>query len=309
MSPDGLLDFTAATSARLELLQPGAAEPVARGELVVDNVARNATVAGAQVLTWSGDIQSFRFGGQDAASSSKLPVSFSGSSLSEFVTVAGGPVGDIRLGGGDDGLDVESWNDRYVPRSADGGPGDDTAAIDTACLVLTIVVDDSTTCDGTTGPFAGFGFVVGSSERGGSRVTVVGTRAGEHLVANGDRATVRGRGGADEILVDEGWTTRVFGGGGADRIVATGDDVLVRGGAGGDRVLLQGSPGYRLFGGSPVDVKRQVALGGGGPDVLRGTTQRQADRLVGGPGRDRADGRAGNRDYCRAERAVRCERP
>ena len=308
MSPEGLLDFSAATSAHLELPQPGAAEPVARGELVVDNVARRATVAGAQVLAWSGEIQSFRFG-HDAATSSRLPVSFSGSSLSEFVTVAGGPVGDIRLAGGDDGLKVESYNDPFVPRSADGGAGDDSAAIDTACLVLTIVVDDSTTCDGTTGPLTSFAGVVGSSDRGGSRVTVVGTQRGERLVADGDRVTVRGRGGADEILVDEGWTTRVFGGAAADRIVATGDDVLVRGGAGGDRVLLMGSPGYFLAGGSPVETKRQIVLGGTGPDVLTGTTQPQPDRLVGGPGRDRANGRAGSRDYCRAEVTRRCERP
>ena len=122
MSPQGLLDVSAASVARLELPEPGAAEPVARGELAVDNVARRATVGGAQVLTWTGDVDSFRFG-RDAATSSRLPVSFTGSDADEAVTVAGGPVGDVRLAGGDDSLTVEAYNDPFVPRSADGGPG------------------------------------------------------------------------------------------------------------------------------------------------------------------------------------------
>ena len=120
---------------------------------------------------------------------------------------------------------------------------------------------------------------------------------------------VLGRGGTDDILVDEGWTVRVLGGGGADRIAASGDDVVVRGQASGDRIRLLGSPGYLLFGGSAVKTRRQVALGGRGPDVLTGTTQRRSDRLVGGRGRDRANGRAGRRDYCFAEITRRCERP
>jgi len=308
MSPQGALDVSAATSAVLELPQPGAAAPVAHGELVVDNVARRATVGGAVVLTWTGKIRSFRFG-RDAATSSGLPVSFTGSDAAEGVTVAGGPLGDVSLGGGNDGLTVEGYNDAFTPRSADGGTGHDWAAIYTACHALTIALEDSTSCDGTTGPFAGFEEVIGSSGRGGSRVILVGTAARDRLVANGDRVRVLGGGGPDYILVDEGWRTRVVGGGGADRILATGDDVVVRGQGGGDHVLLLGSPGYVLFGGVPVATKRQVALGGAGPDVLSGTGQRRGDRLLGGAGRDRAKGRAGQRDYCVAEITRGCERP
>lgn len=308
MAPEGLLDVTTAVSARLELPLPGAAEPVARGELTVDNVARRATVGAAQVLTWSGQILGFRFG-RDAGTSSGLPVSFTGSDAPEGVTVAGGPVGDIRLAGGDDALGVEAYNDPFVPRSADGGAGTDTAAIDTACRTLTIALARSATCDGSTGPFVGFELVRGSSGSGGSEVTVVGTGEGERLVANGDLVTVRGRGGADEVLVDEGWTVRVRGGGGRDRIAASGDDVIVRGQRGGDRITLLGSPGYRLFGSEPPETRRQVALGGRGPDILKGTSQRRPDRLVGDRGRDYADGRAGERDFCDAETIRRCERP
>ena len=47
------------------------------GELVVDNGARRATVEGAEVLSWTGDIRTFRFG-RDAATSSGLAVSFVG---------------------------------------------------------------------------------------------------------------------------------------------------------------------------------------------------------------------------------------
>jgi hypothetical protein len=308
MSPQGSLDVGAASATLLELPQPGAAEPLARGELVVDNVARRASVGDAVVLTWTGQIDSFRFG-RDAASSSGLPVSFTGSDADEYVTVAGGPIGDVNLGGGDDALKVEAYNDAFTPRSADGGPGSDWAAIDTGCLVLAIRLDDSTSCDGATGPFTGFDEVIGSSERGGSRVTVVGTDAGERLVANGDRVRVRGRGGADRILVDEGWTVRVSGGGGADRILASGDDVVVRGQAGGDRVSLSGSPGYHLFHAAEVKTKQQVALGGAGRDVLVGTSQGRGDRLLGGGGRDTAVGRAGRWDYCVAETTRGCERP
>lgn len=308
MSPDGLLDMANATSASLGLPLPGAAEPLARGELVVDNAARRATVGGAQVLAWSGEIRSFRFG-RDAGTSSGLPVSFVGTDADEGVTVAGGPIGDVNLGGGDDALWVEAYNDPFVPRSAHGAAGTDWAAIQTDCLTLTVSLADSVTCDGTTGPFGGFEQVIGQTDRGSSHVTVIGTDASERLVANGDHVAVLGRGGSDVILVDEGWTTRVDGGRGADHIVATGDNVVVRGQGGPDRVLLQGSPGYLLFGMEPPEVERQVATGGRGADVLRGTSQKAADRLIGGRGRDVVDGRGGIRDYCTAETIRRCERP
>jgi hypothetical protein len=308
MGPDGVLDVSAATSARLQVPLPGAALPVAVGELVVDNAARRATVGGTTVLTWTGEIRSFQLG-RDPGTSSGLPVSFIGTDADEGVAVSGGPIGDVRFGAGDDYLKVEAYNDPFVPRSLDGGPGSDTAQIDTACLVLTVVVDETVACDGAPGPLVGVEEVLESSDRGGSQVTLIGTARSERLVAIGDRVTVRGRGGDDDILVDEGWTTRVRGGDGDDRIYVEGDDVVVRGDAGADRIRLDGPLNYYLFGGKPVKTGQHVAQGGRGPDVLIGSDYKVADRLVGGRGRDRADGRKGQRDFCLAEVTRRCERP
>jgi hypothetical protein len=308
MGPDGVLDVSAASSALLRVPRPGAASPVGIGELVVDNVAHRATVAGSPVLRWTGEISFFQFG-RDAGTSSGLPVSFIGTDADEGVTVSGGPIGDVRFGAGDDFLKVEAYNDPFVPRSTDGGPGSDTAQIDTHCVVLTVVVDESATCDGNSGPFTGMEEVLQSSDVGGGQVTLIGTNRDERLVAIGDRVVVRGRGGDDDVLVDEGWTTRVRGGDGDDRIYVEGDDVVVRGDAGADRIRVDGPLNYYLFGGKPVETRQHVALGGRGPDVLIGSDYGVADRLVGGRGRDRADGRKGHRDYCRAEVVSRCERP
>ena len=307
MGPDGVLDVSAATSVRLQVPLPGAASPVAIGELVVDNVAHRATVAGSPVLWWSGVIRSFQFG-RDAATSSGLPVSFIGTGADEVVTVSGGPIGDVRLGAGDDFLQVEAYNDPFVPPSTDGGPGSDIAQIDTACVVLTVVLDQRATCDGRSGPFTGMEEVLGSSDLGGGQVTLIGTDRGERLVASGDHVVVLGRGGDDDVLV-EGWTTRVRGGDGDDRLYIEGDDVVVRGDAGADRIRLDGPLIYHLFGAEPVKTRQLVALGGRGPDVLIGSNYEVADRLVGGRGRDGADGRKGHRDYCVAEVTRRCERP
>ena len=308
MGPEGLLDVSATTSTRLQVPLPGATAPVAVGELVVDNIARRATVAGSPVLWWTGEIHSFQFG-RDAATSSRLPVSFIGTGADEGVTVSGGPIGDIVLGAGNDFLKVEAYNDPFVPRSTDGGPGSDTAQIDTSCVVLSVVVDESATCDGRSGPFTRTEEVLESSDVGGGQVTLIGTNRDERLVATGDHVVVRGRGGDDDILVDEGWTTRVRGGDGDDRIYVEGDDVVVRGDAGADRIRVDGPLNYYLFGGKPVTTRQHVARGGRGPDVLVGSDFGVADRLLGGRGRDRANGREGHRDYCLAEVTRSCERP
>jgi hypothetical protein len=200
------------------------------------------------VLRWTGEIRSFQFG-RDPATSSGLPLSFIGTDADEGVTVS-------------------------------GGPGSDTAQIDTQCVVLTVVVDESATCDGTTGRFTGMEEVLESSNVGGGEVTLIGTNRDERLVAIGDRVVVHGLGG-DDVLVDEGWTTRVRGGDGDDRIYVEGDDVVVRGDAGADRIRLDGPLNYYLFGGKPVETRQHLALGGRGPDVLIGSDDEVADRLVG----------------------------
>lgn len=303
MGPSGLVDVTAAgSSPSLWLPQPGAVEPVGRGELTIDNVGRRATVGGAQVMTWSGQFSTFSFG-QDGGTSSGLPVSFVGSEADEDVTVSGGPVGDIRLGGGDDSLSVHAYNDAFVPRSADGGPGSDSAVLETACVTMRVAVTRDISCDGFSGPFGGFDEVIATSLRSGSTVSLVGSATAERLVASGGRVTVHGRGGADEIGVDDASTTRVSGGGGADDIWASGGDVIVKGQTGSDRIELLGPEGGR----APA-VTRQVALGGRGADQLRGTDETQGDRLVGGRGKDQANGKGGKHDRCVAEATKNCER-
>jgi hypothetical protein len=80
------------------------------------------------------------------------------------------------------------------------------------------------------------------------------------------------------------------------------------GGKGADRIrldLLTIAP----FGGKSPKKKVLEARGGAGRDRLIGSSTGVADRLIGGRGSDHADGRAGKRDYCVAEKTVRCERP
>lgn len=78
----------------------------------------------------------------------------------------------------------------------------------------------------------------------------------------------------------------------------SGCDVVARGGGGNDRLWMtdrkvdRHCPGARLHGQQ-------------GPDYLQGT--KRSDVLLGGPGRDHADGRAG-RDRCVAEHESSCER-
>lgn len=302
MAPDGLLDVSASSDAHLDLPAPGAAEPLARGPLTVDNVAARSTVGGVDVLRWTGSFRAFSFGSHPGRWA--LPVSFRGSDAAESVTFADTAVGEVRLGGGDDDLTVDSYNGPLVLRSADGGEGADTAGIHARCRVLAIAVARYAACDEASTPFGGFEDVGGTNDVPGSQLTLLGSEGAERLYASGHRVTMRGRGGADELAVDDSVTSRVSAGRGADRVYASGDDVLVRGQAGGDRIVLGGSAGIRPR--RPVPW-RQVALGGAGPDLLRGTTDKRMDRLVGNRGRDRADGRAGRRDLCLAETTTRCE--
>ena len=67
-------------------------------------------------------------------------------------------------------------------------------------------------------PLHGMEEVLESTNVGGGQVTLIGTDRDERLVAIGDHVVVAGRGGDDDVLVDEGWTTRVRGGDGDDRI-------------------------------------------------------------------------------------------
>ncbi len=302
MSPAGLLDLSAATDAAIELPVPSRMRWVDYGFVTIDNRSRQVEASGA-ALTWLGDVDTFQVGHPTSATD-PAPVSFVGTDADERVVFADVQVAHVGLGGGDDTLDVRSYNHAFVPLSADGGPGRDSAYLDAACRRSFLVkLDRIAICDGTSGPFTDFSSVAVS---GGRTTTLIGTGRSERLFISGDTVVVKGFGGSDEILVDESWSARVLAGAGADRIASWGDDVVVRGQGGADRIKLLGRAGLDPDGRGAS--RQQVALGGRGSDVMVGTTGHH-DRLVGGPGKDSANGRKGRRDHCTAEARKRCERP
>ena len=94
-----------------------------------------------------------------------------------------------------------------------------------------------------------------------------------------------GNGRANSITVGRACSVSMTGRGGADRLVARPRDLCSEAG--------------------DTDVLRRVlAFGSAGNDELVGRST--SDLLVGGPGRDTADGRAGH-DRCFAEVRRRCE--
>lgn len=301
-APAGVLDFSAAASGLLEMRGP---RRLSSGEVYVDSAARNLSAGGASLVSWIGNVDSFHFGTPHRGSSDPI-ISFAGTDADEAFVVTDGPVGDVVLGGGDDHLHVEGLNSDFIPRSADGGPGEDTAALDTTCHHMVVRLEGTATCDGAAGSIAGFEDVIAGASWDDGSLRLVGTNHSERLVASAQQVSVRGRAGADEIGVDESYRAWVSGGPGRDRLWVSGDDVVVRGQRGNDRIILQGSGGLSPVGRHPR--WRQHAAGGRGRDLLIGTIDARPDRLLGGRGRDRANGRKGDRDLCRAEMTKRCER-
>ena len=304
MSGDGLLDVSAAPEATLVLPSPDRMRPVSYGGVLVDNRARQV-VAGFPTLTWVGDFQSFEIGSPTRVLGAA--VSFLGSDEAEHVFLQDAYVWDFALGGGDDTLFVQGLNLARLPNSSDGGPGRDNAFLEVPCKERLVVrLDDEASCDGRSGAFTGFEVVSAGSDGPDVATTLVGTARSDDLRAYGNKAVVvAGRGGSDTIFAGAP-VVRVRAGSGGDRVVVRGLDALVRGQAGPDRVELVADEGALESG---VKRRQRVALGGPGADRLTGATDRFADRLVGGAGRDRADGRKGRRDYCTAEVTRGCERP
>lgn len=305
LAPAGLLDVSAADSPVLEVRSPRRLGPPPGGDVVVDNRSRTIA-AGLPVITWSGEFSAFLFGTPRRVTEQPA-VSFTGTDADESVTFADIPVGDVAMGGGADALDVQSWNNPFVPRSADGGGGRDSASIDSTCRNLEVRLDVSAACDGRSGSFTSFRDVTldGSWSPGGA-VTLVGTPRSERLLASGHAVVVRAGAGHDEIMVDDSWSARVRAGAGRDRAAVSGDDVVLLGQGGRDRLRLLGSAGFE----QPSGARHQnLARGGPGNDVLLGSPYDPPDRLVGGPGKDRADGHRGRHDRCYAEVTRRCGRP
>lgn len=310
MSPQGVLDFSAAPAATLSMPAPESLATQGQSEVRVDNPTRTILAGTATALTWSGDVDTFELGfsfetlGKD---DTDLPrVSFVGTDRAESVTFDDMRIGDVTLGGGNDELVVgggPNQNIFGVPRSADGGPGRNSARIAVRChRVLTVLADRSASCGDDVGTLTGFNDV---DVIGNRTVTVTGTHRSETFYASGASVVVEGRGGDDRIVTDS-YVADVQAGDGRDQVWAQGGDVEVRGGAASDDIVLLGFVDHRRV---PGHEPRRVALGGRGRDILLGARDARPDRLVGGPGRDQADGRRGPRDYCSAEVVERCERP
>ncbi|SED10488.1 hypothetical protein SAMN04489844_3683 [Nocardioides exalbidus] len=304
MAPDGLLDVSAASTAGLELPLPDRSRPVAYGGVLVDNQARQV-VAGDPTLRWVGDFQTIEIGSPTRVLGA--PVSFLGTDIDETVTFRDAQAGDVVLGGGDDSLTVQGLNLATLPQSAHGGGGRNTAYFEVPCRQSLVVrLDNEASCDGRSGDFTGFHTVAaGTTGVAAPAVRLVGTSRRDELRAFGSRAAVDGGRGAD-VIDAIAPVVRVRAGDGADRVFAAGLDVVARGQAGPDRIEVVGGEGRFESG---VKHRRRVALGGPGADKLVGADDARADRLVGGKGRDRADGGKGRRDYCSAEVTRRCERP
>ncbi len=305
MGTQARVEFPAGGAGQLEMRGMRRLAPVAPSEVVVDNLTRDIRVGGETTFRWTGDVRGFTFGTPQRARS-EVSISFVGTDAAENLWTTDLPIGDVAMGGGDDGLHVQGLNTAYVPRSADGGTGDDALFLESTCIDLEIRLDESATCNGIRGTLVGFEDAVAGASWDDGTLILVGTSRSERLVGSAQQVRVRGRGGADEIGVDESYVARVSAGPGRDQIWVSGDDVVVRGGRGRDHITLQGSGALAEVAGHP---KRQIGRGGRGNDVLIGTDARRGDRLVGGRGRDRADGRAGSHDVCRAEVTRRCERP
>ncbi|WP_129427906.1 hypothetical protein [Nocardioides zhouii] len=304
MSGDGLLDVSAAPEATLVLPSPDRLRPVTYGGVLVDNQARQV-VAGFPTLTWVGDFQSFEIGSPTRVLGAA--VSFLGSDAADFVYFKDTNVGDVALGGGDDYLSVQGLSLAELPDSSVGGPGRDTAYLEVPCQERLVVrLDDMASCDGRSGTFTGFEVVGAGNDGPDVATTLVGTARSDDLRAYGNKAVVVVGGGGSDQIFGGAPVVRVRAGGGADRVIARGLDVVVRGQAGPDRVELVADRGALESG---VGHRQRVALGGPGADRLTGAADRFADRLVGGAGRDRADGGKGRRDYCTAEVTRGCERP
>lgn len=224
------------------------------GTVVVDAVTGTRTEDGVVTLRWTG-FDRFRTGSKATPAPARFE--FVGSDRDEELEIvfARAHQGRQRLdmGGGADTLLLGDENlgargSRYL-----GGPGEDHVALWAGKkLDLDLLRERiKTTRAGSTSrsTFAGFE----TQLVGAKRLVLKGTDQGDDLRFYACRATVRGRGGKDDIRQSRG------------------DDYFEGG-------LRCGQYGFRLYGDR-------------GRDTLQGG--RQNDLLVGGPGRDKAFGNAG----------------
>ncbi|WP_181311610.1 hypothetical protein [Nocardioides campestrisoli] len=301
MTPQGSVDLSQATPTFLNLSAVLPPDPKgAERKVLVDAPAARVTVDGAQALAWQGHVDTWEFG-EYQAPSWDFSVSFLGTEADESLSFVHGYVGEVRLGAGDDSVEGGYGNWLHT-RALDGGPGRDRVEYYRACQRLTARLGSQVDCDGQIVPLNGFEHVVVSSIAKRSRVTAIGTDGRDSAHVFGDRVAFHGGRGADQAVLS-GKVARANGGPGADRLTAFARDAILRGHGGPDVLTLS----YNDLRYKRAHATRQVALGGPGNDVLAGSSTKVGDRLIGGPGRDRVNGRGG-KDYCDAEITKACKR-
>lgn len=235
------------------------------GEVVIDAAAGTMTTDGVQTLAWTGPFTYFILSGLVAPRSLELI----GSDRDEYVYTSFRE-GDGRqrydLGAGDDTLESPDGAGGAGSSYA-GGAGEDDIELwagdrldlDLASGKLAMRQDGRT----VKGRFDGFE----TSRLGAQRVEIRGTKRADEIRFYACRATVRGRGGKDDISS-----------------YRTGED------------------GYLLD--CDARKSRIKIYGDGGRDTIGGS--RGKDLLVGGKGRDTINGNA-NRDTCSGEKLKSCE--
>ncbi|WP_224275902.1 hypothetical protein [Nocardioides lacusdianchii] len=235
------------------------------GDVSIDAASGTMTTDGVQTLAWTGPFTSFTLFATVAPRSLEV----TGSDRDEFVYTSFTD-GDGRqrydLGAGDDTVLSPDGAGGAGSRYA-GGAGEDDIDLwagdrldlDLASGKLEMRQDGRT----VKGRFDGFE----TSRLGAQRVEILGTKRADEIRFYACRATVRGRGGKDDISS-----------------YRTGED------------------GYLLD--CDARKSRIKIYGDGGRDTIGGS--RGKDLLVGGKGRDTINGNA-NRDTCSGEKLKSCE--
>jgi Ca2+-binding RTX toxin-like protein len=255
-----------------------------RGALSADADRQRARLAGTLFATWE------RF--ESYGLSSRGRQVFLGTEGDDFVALTG--PGRADLLGGDDGVRVDAGSPR-LPR-VDGGPGEDTLAVDTTADVAlgsletdTVELRSSWWGTATLG-FAGFeGLEVSASDISSTlspptRVELVGDEDANRLLGHACQVVIRGGAGDDELRVGSDSTPN-----------------SVRDGLHPDVALCAHTPEVYGEAGDDELVSAERWTG------RRPDERPVADLLDGGEGTDSADAGKGI-DTCLAEVRVGCER-
>ncbi|GAA5141607.1 hypothetical protein GCM10023340_03610 [Nocardioides marinquilinus] len=223
-------------------------------ELHLDASRGRVVSGGATTLRLSG-LETYR-----VQTPTDVDLRFTGTAADETLDVNSARSLDVRLGDGDDA--VEGARLSGAASRLDGGPGDDAMALggkyDDSVVAIDAPGGTASTTPGDPDHVAIAGFESLSGR--GETVTVQGSDEPEALAAYGCDLTVRGGGGADDVLV--------YG-------ELTGEDVRCdvkshrADGEGGDDVLTGSRTDDVLIGGPGTD---RADGGGGGDDVCEAET-------------------------------------